>query len=88
MPLYEIFNADGSLKVDLASRIPRVLGVITIGAAGSLSDPGFATGVLFYTLNPAPGSYTLNGYPNVSLSGTTLSWGAPTASLLLTYGVY
>jgi hypothetical protein len=88
MPVYEIYNADGSLQFDLSGRVPRILGSLTISAAGSLSNPGFLKGALFYTLNPTANFSKLNGYPAVTLSGQTLSWGAPSEPLILIYGVY
>lgn len=88
MPVFEVYNPDGSLQFNLAGRVPRILGTVTITAAGSLVDAGLLTGTLFYTLNPAVGNYRVDGYPAVSLSGSTLTWAAPTGSLILTYGVY
>lgn len=88
MPVFEVYNADGSLQFDLAARVPRILGSLTITAGGSLGDAALLTGLLYYTLNPALGNYQIGGYPAVWQSGSTLNWGAPNGALILTYGVY
>ena len=88
MPIFELYNADGSLQFDLAARVPRVLGTIDISAAGSLSHPGLATGELFYFFGLPIGLGRLTGYPAVTSNGGTIAWTAPSTPLQLTYGVY
>jgi hypothetical protein len=86
MPTFELYNADGSLQLDLSSRITKVLGMQYITAAGSLSHAGFASGTLFYAFNLA--GNTRPGYPTVTQNGNTISWTAPVSPVFMTYGTY
>jgi hypothetical protein len=88
MPVFELYNADGSLQFDLSARVPRVLGTVAISAAGSLSHAGLATGELFYFFGLPVSLGRLTAHPTVTASGTTLSWTAPSTPVQLTYGVF
>ncbi|MCI8210788.1 hypothetical protein AUC61_14720 [Pseudomonas sp. S25] len=87
MPVFELYNADGSLQFDMAGRVPRILGSLVISGAGSLINEGLRTGEMFYTLNLTDAGLT-TGVPSVTAVGNTLSWGAPTQPMFLTYMVY
>lgn len=86
-PVFELYNADGSLQFNMAGRVPRVLGSLTINDAGSLQNSGLPTGDLFYIFSPGE-VYYLDSYPTLTKNGNTLSWTKPTSAMILTYGVY
>lgn len=86
-PVFELYNADGSLQFNMAGRVPRILGSFTITAAGSLQNNGLTKGDLFFTLSPGEMFY-LDSYPTVTKNGSTLNWSKPSVSMILTYGVY
>ncbi len=87
MPVFELYNPDGSLQFDMAGRVPRFLGGRVITAAGTLVDPGLLTGAMFYTVNMVEAGLT-DGTPAVTVSGQTLRWTAPGRAMYLSYGVY
>jgi hypothetical protein len=87
MPTFELYNADGTLQLDLSSRITKVLGTLYITGAGSLSNAGLAAGTLFYVFN-VTGQYIKPGYPTITQNGTTISWTAPPSPVHMTYGIY
>jgi hypothetical protein len=89
----QIWDASGNLILEISDRIARVLGVasITGGTDGSVTNAGFSTGTPFWACVPVASGRA--PVPDVSLSGTTLSWDftpgigyAP--SYRLVYGVY
>ncbi|QOK96592.1 hypothetical protein HF909_09175 [Ralstonia pseudosolanacearum] len=85
----QVFNADGSLQFDSSSRLSRVLGQVYSGTdPGSISVPGFVQGTPWYHCIGVGNSALI---PEVSISGTTLSWAFPWAThnpALIIYGVY
>lgn len=53
--VFEIYNADGTLQIDLAKRLPRFLGSFTISNfsdTGRIDHAGFATGQPFFVNGP------------------------------------
>lgn len=86
--IFELYNADGSLQLNLSSRITTTLGTIMITEAGSMNVPGLGRGALFYVFNPQVGANTLGRYPRVTQNGTTLSWDKPGIPCYMTYGTY
>lgn len=89
MPVFELYNADGSLQLDLSSRITKLLGSLEISQAGSFYSEGFSKGTLFYLFSPSRfGFANWTRYPTITLSGNTLSWTAPEAPCIFIFGVY
>lgn len=79
----EVFDGAGALRLSLTDRLTRVLGSIPASsAAGSIAVPGFALGTPFWFLLEQTDIYG----PEITISGTTLTW-AKNASTIL-YGVY
>ena len=86
----QIMNAAGDVIFDTNVRAGRALGVASITAAtsGSVSNAGLSTGTPFWFFQVNTTSYFTIA-PTVSVSGTTLSWGAEAESNgFLVYGVY
>jgi hypothetical protein len=70
----QTFDASGNLIIDISTRMGRVLGIaaVTGGTDGSVTNSEFSAGTGFWQV-VAIASGT-QPYPDVSLSGTTLSW--------------
>ncbi|WP_313437307.1 hypothetical protein [Novosphingobium sp.] len=86
---------NGAEEMNPFTNMGRIIGqVSTNGVNGSVTDAGFATGVVEWaltTLEP-PSVLGSTGYaPEVSISGTTLSWnykfGSSTFNTIITYWV-
>lgn len=99
MPKFEIFNQDGSLRINLASRLTKMLGTIdtTLGASGSIQNDYLKMGTAWYTLScsfqPAPGRGQVPSGVTINKTTGVLSWfpqGAVSNPnfLRITYGVY
>lgn len=86
--IFELYNADGSLQLDLSNRITTILGTVLISDAGSMNVPALARGTLFYVFNPQVGANTLGRYPKVTQNSTTLSWDKPGIPCYMTYGTF
>jgi hypothetical protein len=92
---YRDWNAAGNLIVDTNNRLSRVLGTVDItgGVSGSVTNADFAQGTPFWICTAKEASYSLysGGGPNISVSGSTLSWdftGRAPRNARLVYGVY
>lgn len=89
-----LWNVYGDLILDTNSRFNRVLDIVTLPATGtgSFSDAGFSQGDPWWAITGAgPITAFSTVAPDISVSGTTLSWNwgtAPPASITLIYGVY
>lgn len=95
-PVFEVYNADGSLQMNLSSRLTKFLGAFTfdLAVSGSLVDPILQQGTPWYcclaeTDNYAQGSLL----PVVTFSGSTMHWerrafGSTGGLGTLIYGVY
>lgn len=86
----QIFDAAGNVIFDTNVRAGRVLGVASVVAAtaGSVTNAGLATGTPFWAFQTTTTSY-FTAAPTISVSGTTLSWGAEAgAAGNIVYGVY
>lgn len=88
MPVFELYNADGSLQLDISSRITKVLYFQRITAAGSFANAGFSRGTMFYALTLEQANWSFTGYPTVTQNGVTVSWTAPPVPMFLVLGVY
>lgn len=90
MAKFLLRNADGTVQLDLSSRITKFLGTVTATlGSGSISVPGFAAGRAFYFT--FPNSDDANRIaPNVTISGTTLSWTTTvnSAGARIGYGIF
>lgn len=77
----EVYRADGSVQMTFTDRLSRVVGTMTITAAGSVTV-NTAYGAPWAVIIPSS-----NANPTgVSISGSTISW--TETSGLLVYGVY
>ncbi|MDF4024142.1 hypothetical protein P3W24_04045 [Luteibacter sp. PPL201] len=85
-----IKDRNGNIVVDFTSKLPRIIGYIdTNGSAGSINVPELALGNAYWVVSPISGT-SGRGSPNVSISGTTLSWSYPNATVndRIYYGYY
>ncbi|QYW06481.1 hypothetical protein uan_069 [Pseudomonas phage UAntarctica] len=92
-PVFEIYNADGTLQLDLASGITKVIGVANQAGAfsGSIQVPEFQNNRGWFAILNSQGRWYLSAH-TVEISGTTLSWstylvGQPEPPLIQ-YGIY
>jgi len=76
----QLWDASGTLKFDITTRIGKVLGSSVVTSSGSSSVPKFADGTGFVF---APATSATDAFPNnfdhgtegyASISGTTLTW--------------
>jgi hypothetical protein len=87
----QVWNAAGQLVLDLADKISRLSGTVTVaaGATGSLTIPNTSQGTVWYAALVNGGSAYA---PVVSVSGSTLQWQpgpmTPAAGYILLYGVF
>lgn len=88
----EVNDAAGRPVVDVTNRLPRTLGSVWTGTSdGSLGHAGFAQGEPWFAML---GQEVGNVSPEISFSGTTMSWTFQSAltayreSCLILYGVY
>ncbi len=90
----EVFDAYGRPTVRLTDRLGAVVGVFETGtAAGSIVLPGLARGTPFYIVQTGWSSDVgASNLPQISISGTTVSWSIPvpgdTQSVTVYVGVY
>ena len=93
----KVWDASGNLTFDGTTRLSRVLGTLFVaaGAAGSITDAGFATGSPYcIAISTNAGTPTQPNAsmaaPIISFSGTTMSYdvASPSNDHLLIYGVY
>lgn len=92
-----IWDAAGNLQVAPDVRLTRILGTVNSGVvAGSVTVANFVQGTPFFHFVPRTGYSVKNRlFPDVSISGTTLSWTFPAADANsepwptdILYGVY
>lgn len=96
MPVFEIFNPDGSLQFDMSNRLSKYLGYIQIqgNTPGSLLNPRFTEAIPWYTVTPSidfnPATGRVPSNPTVTFIQGTMSWSGGTGgvSYIITYGVY
>lgn len=79
----QIFDASGAERLSLTDRLTRVVGTIPASSvSGSIDVPAFSLGTPFWFLLEQTEIFG----PEVTISGTTLSW-VKNASTIM-YGVY
>lgn len=74
---YEIFDQSGALLVSNLDNTGLILGGVSITSAnqsGSVTNADLARGVPFYWF--VPPTSVANGTPDITFSGTTMSWTA------------
>lgn len=92
----KVWDASGNLIVDTASRLTRILGYTTLASSssGSVTDDGLLTGTPFYVAqraNSPGGNFDAStSQCVVTFSGNVMSYSTvhPTATFIITYGVY
>ena len=90
----EVYAASGLPVVRLTDRLRAIIGVFNTGTtAGSVSVPGLARGAAFYIVQTGWSSAVgASNLPQISISGTTVSWSIPfpgdTQSVTVYVGVY
>lgn len=91
-PVFEVYNADGSLQMNLASRLTKYLGSVRVGtSAGSLTDPGLAQGTPWYLFaGEAQTRLRMWPLPEITFANQTMYWtaSAPEEQMVVLYGVY
>lgn len=99
---FQTFNEDGSVDVDVTSRLPRLLGMVSISAnqrTGRISNSGITPNtniwwfLLSATTNFSAGdrSVPTYEYPTITQGDGFLDWSFPSGRNLactLLYGVY
>lgn len=89
MPVvFELYNADGTLQLNISSRITKVLSFQRITAAGSYVSEAFGKGTMFFSFTLEAGTSTFTGFPAVAQNGNTVSWTAPPVPMYLVLGIY
>lgn len=75
----EVYDASGRPVVRLTDRLGAIVGIFSTGtAAGSINIPGLARGVPFYVVQTGWSSAVgASNLPQISISGTTVSWSSP-----------
>lgn len=83
----EVYDASGNVILTVTDRITRLLGTATFNASGSVTDARFADGTPWWFVQPTTSSG--NESPDITFSGTTLSWSNPGGgSFSIIYGIY
>ena len=90
------WDASGNLVIDTATRMSRVLGMVSVaaGGTGSVTDAGFATGapycICLHTDTPVSVPTRAIASPIIAFAGTTMTYDAafPAGDHILIYGVY
>ena len=91
--IFELYNPDGTLQLDLASKLSKYLGSVSIvrGTAGSITDNDLLEGEPWHTYLGTSSNFRDNMPPTISFSGNQMSWsggGGPVESAIIIYGVY
>ena len=96
MPKFELFRPDGSLEMNLASRLTKFLGSVSINLnqSGSLVNPDLLIGTPWYVCFSEADNFSQGSYvPNITFSGDTMTWtrtssGTAFFAGTILYGVY
>lgn len=87
-----IYGANGVLVHDTTDRLTRIIGSTVISGSGSFEVPDFSFGEGWCFTQPLSNfNGTFSSYPEVTISGTTISWTTDSpfpTSVILYYGVY
>lgn len=98
----QVYNEDGTLDVDVTSRLPRLLGSATIGGSktsGTIQNAGItANNNIWWFLLSATTNYAASygdkvqyEYPTITQGNGCLNWKFPSGrklSCTIIYGVY
>ena len=92
---FQVWDAAGALILDTNSMLGRILGTVAAsGSTGSIDHGGLTTGRPFYVcVSSDNGTGVGVMYPNVTISGSTLSWsydggGQSIGTAIIFFGVY
>jgi hypothetical protein len=85
MAYFRLYNADGSLQVDLSNRLTRFIGAVSVSGTGSIAVPVLDGGTPWASLH-ADSSVVVSA--QASVSGNTISWNIYEGSAILVYGEY
>lgn len=88
---FELFRPDGTLEINLASRLTKYLGIVDIGitGGGSLSDARFLQGTPWYMyLGTTRTAFFAGPTGEVSFSGSVMSWSRNDSPARIMYGIY
>lgn len=93
-PVFEVYNEDGSLQMNLASRLTKFLGAlqINLSATGSHFDAELRLGTPWYFV-AIPEGFSVAGFKNpiVTFNNGTMTWtadGGGNTPGWICYGVY
>lgn len=94
LPVFELYNPDGSLQLNLASRLTKYLGSINVNlsVSGSHYDPELLNGTPWYFVF-VPAGYNPAAFknPEITFDNGTLKWTVGTNMTTMgaiAYGVY
>lgn len=94
--IFELYNADGSLQIDLSNQIPKTLGVMTLNSnngavSQSVTRPEWSSGRPWWFMTSARSTMVMQ--PEFTMNGNTLTCnisvsGSPGWVYQVVYGVY
>lgn len=69
-------DPSGNILVDITTRLPRIMGRVTLVAtvSGSVNVPASGTNPIFFWFSPDSEAADFNTSPNITENGTTISW--------------
>jgi len=69
-------DPSGNVLVDITTRLPRIMGRVSISAGvnGSVSVPTSGSNPIFYWFNASTSSPDFNASPNFTQDGTSIFW--------------
>lgn len=69
-------DPSGNVLVTITTRLPRIMGRVTLtaGTNGSVSVPASGTNPIFYWFNPSTAQPDFNTSPRLTDDGTTITW--------------
>lgn len=89
---FEVFDANGAQVISVTDRICRVLGTLDVSANGSTANAGLLNGTPWWAVKQISASTTDANYPEITVSGSTLSWVYPSwgarVPVTILYGVF
>lgn len=91
---FEVFDANGATVISVTDKLCRILGSVDITSNGSTTNPGLLNGTPWWACRQISASSVDATYPNISVSGSTISWSynedyvGGRVPVSLVYGVY
>lgn len=85
---FQTFRADGSVQIDVTTRLVRHLRSVVIAppTVGTISVPDMATGTPFWTLVPTQvGTVQTSRAPAIKVEGTNITWTWPSGQAQVPY---